>query len=44
MSIRNCFFTENGVGGESDLGGGGLHIEFTFCSPGYDTLFEPQWR
>ena len=35
VDISHCNFTENGAMEQSDLGGGGLHIEFTFCSPGH---------
>ena len=35
VDISHCNFTDNGAMEKSDLGGGGIHIEFTFCSPGY---------
>ena len=34
VSITNCVFRDNYVDKSSQGGGGGLHIEFTFCSPG----------
>ena len=35
VSIVNCMFSDNFVNESSRGGGGGLYIEFTFCSPGF---------
>ena len=34
VDITNCVFSDNYVYNSSKTGGGGLYIEFTFCSPG----------
>ena len=35
VSIKNCVFSDNRGNKSFKGGGGGLHIEFTFCSPGF---------
>ena len=38
VDIVNCNFTGNSVG-KNESGGGGVHIEFTICSPGLDMQY-----
>ena len=38
VEIVNCDFTGNSVG-KNESGGGGVHIEFTICSPGLDVQY-----
>ena len=38
VDIVNCDFTGNSVG-KNESGGGGVHIEFTICSPGLDMQY-----